>query len=597
MFWQTQGSSILSLLEDDNTTLEDILENREIIQQVLSLNKPLIDYLTRHDILTRIFEYVIKDNLNQKQRVTYPFVCCEILCANVLPIRQAILKHWHLVTDLWSFLDQPMLPNPMQAYFTKLICLFFDIFSLQMHRLVKSQENFIYRFLDHLESPNLFEILKKFLTMGELKTRKKNIKRIKEQGLVKLIDKFDPKYGLNVNSAASDFLISLIELTEQPSFPCDDLLSCFTQKSSILKLIGFMSSERSFSVIPSGRVLIELIKRHTLTKDFPDTLSLTMTDFCEAICEGMEDVFNVLKTDSHLEEIETTVGAVNPLGESKLMICRLFSYLFELNSGSLTDKILELRVPEYCLDLFFAYEWNNFLHASVTELILGILSSKHHAMLIFLFEECKLQERILEAQRRNASSINQPRGLRLGYMGHLTIISDAIIHCLSDLESELPKNSKFVEKLHSFFNEDWDAYIHGPFTSTKSIETRILGGHAPSPIYEEESFEQLTNVDPESEQFARFICQQILEGLPDRFDHTESAGLQIPISSGFENIFEMGDARSGDEDEEHEDEDDSDDDQIPQTTAEWIAGFSNAYPQKSKSLSPPLEETTSQLGL
>lgn len=64
--------------------------------------------------------------------------------------------------------------------------------------------------------------------------------------------------------------------------------------------------------------------------------------------------------------------------------------------------------------------------------------------------------------------------------------------------------------------------------------------------------------------------------------------MNIPLSTGFENIFEQQLALSSSSEEDEEEEENSDSQEESNSTVEWIAEFSNAYPtRKHKNPSPP----------
>ena len=68
------------------------------------------------------------------------------------------------------------------------------------------------------------------------------------------------------------------------------------------------------------------------------------------------------------------------------------------------------------------------------------IQSAVRALVISVFKEGNLTNRITLAQRNNDSQCLQPRGVRLGYMGHLTYISDEVVKLgekCGDLDGDL----------------------------------------------------------------------------------------------------------------------------------------------------------------
>lgn len=120
-------------------------------------------------------------------------------------------------------------------------------------------------------------------------------------------------------------------------------------------------------------------------------------------------------------------------------------------------------------------------------------SGYNRELTISLFRDGRLLNRIVDAQKRNdlerhVNSISCMRNLhllstssakrkhvRLGYMGHLTLISEDVISALEhfppDLRLELAKYAPQPE---------WDDYVGGRYHETKTKDTCLLGGGKPS---------------------------------------------------------------------------------------------------------------------
>ena len=69
---------------------------------------------------------------------------------------------------------------------------------------------------------------------------------------------------------------------------------------------------------------------------------------------------------------------------------------------------------------------------------------------------------------------SKPKGVRLGYMGHLTLISEDVIIALGHFPADLRATI-----LHHAPKPDWDEYVNGRYNETKSRDTSLLGGGKP----------------------------------------------------------------------------------------------------------------------
>lgn len=70
--------------------------------------------------------------------------------------------------------------------------------------------------------------------------------------------------------------------------------------------------------------------------------------------------------------MNTTAGALKPFGEKRLGVVELFVALVEDENTEVRKRFKELGIVNTCLDFFFAYQWNNFLHTAVVSLIQGV---------------------------------------------------------------------------------------------------------------------------------------------------------------------------------------------------------------------------------
>lgn len=68
----------------------------------------------------------------------------------------------------------------------------------------------------------------------------------------------------------------------------------------------------------------------------------------------------------------------------------------------------------------------------------------------------------------------KPKGVRLGYMGHLTLISEDVIVALERFPPDLR-----LMIIQYAPDPEWDQYVTGRYNETKKRDTRLLGGGKP----------------------------------------------------------------------------------------------------------------------
>ncbi|ORX48429.1 SAPS-domain-containing protein [Piromyces finnis] len=192
------------------------------------------------------------------------------------------------------------------------------------------------------------------------------------------------------------------------------------------------------------------------------------------------------------------------------------------------NSFTELNILPICLKLFFDFPWNNFLHSVVFDMIAKIfntyiyslenpysifensndvsipnnyfnngnpntpenedeeclkLSQEKMSMIrkysykltISILKEGELTKKIVKAQRLNDFEVEQPRGIRLGYMGYITHISDEICKLIDTTGSALNKSLGKTLK-----NEGWIEYASKILPETKFQDCQPLGGERPN---------------------------------------------------------------------------------------------------------------------
>ncbi|KAL5532801.1 SIT4 [Sanghuangporus sanghuang] len=145
----------------------------------------------------------------------------------------------------------------------------------------------------------------------------------------------------------------------------------------------------------------------------------------------------------------------------------------------LKQSFTETRVLSALLDLFFFFPWNNFLHSVVYDVLHQILTGRvehglNRELTIALFRDARLLYRIVEAQKKNDADSSKPGHVRLGYMGHLTLISEDVIGALD----HYPPDLKLLLNQYAP-RPDWDEYVSGRYHETKVKDTSLLGGGKP----------------------------------------------------------------------------------------------------------------------
>jgi len=493
-FWKTFGfntvSAIDSILESGTFTLEQLLDEEDILQETKSQNPKLIDYLSEVTSLKKLLCYITDEpapDADQRVRFKYPFLACEILASEVWQLIDSFYKEKDLLDQLYSFLDKPSPLNPMMASYTSRVA------GSMMQKKVpetieflKNKKNVIQNFINHLGNASVMDLLLKVITSDSLSEEAKTLEWLCQTDLISaLIVKFDPKLDESESDNASQALVDIIGVSANS--PNSPLIKQLESQAIISKLYNFMlAGGLGNSLLRGLDVVIDLLRRHfqpnldvtTKFEELPDLLKATM--------EHAPKLYSYLETP----KADTTkvclpgFGDIIPLGFHRLKIVEFFCVLVKTNYICISQKLIQIGAITRCLSLFFEYPWNNFLHSLVCQMIEEILSGQDEDLKLSLFNEGKLLDLISTASKENEQAVSQPKGFRRGHMGYITNISIV-------LEKAATVNDKVAKLLAE--HKAWQSYKSGPLAETRKKQTDAITEDEEEhhdPTYHEEEEEE-----------------------------------------------------------------------------------------------------------
>jgi SIT4-associating protein SAP185/190 len=203
MFWRFGGyaniSTLDTILEKPDVTLEELLDESDLIQELKQHNTKLIEFLRDEKVLRRLLEYVIapkpaplpprvpkKDGhsddegedegdrmaleaereKSEKARLKYAYVACEVLSSEAWSLLESLMQNIDHLRTFWSFLERSPPLDPLQAsYFTKVNEVLLDKKTEEMMAFIKSLNGIVPRILKHVDCPMIMDLLLKIISM------------------------------------------------------------------------------------------------------------------------------------------------------------------------------------------------------------------------------------------------------------------------------------------------------------------------------------------------------------------------------------------------------------------------------------------------
>jgi SIT4-associating protein SAP185/190 len=98
----------------------------------------------------------------------------------------------------------------------------------------------------------------------------------------------------------------------------------------------------------------------------------------------------------------------------------------------------------------------------------------NRSLAIDLFETGRITERIIEGQQASDKAQSETH-MRLGYMGHLTLIAEEVLK-FTERHTEDSLSRSVIDKVQ---NEEWIHYVEHILSDTRERDNAILGGVRP----------------------------------------------------------------------------------------------------------------------
>lgn len=422
MFWTNNTPSpIETILSKEDVSLQEVMDDEDILNDCKVQNKVLIDYLMKKEVLGELVSLTVDEpssDADDMVRYKYSNIACEILTSDISALSERLAGDADLLSKLYSFLNTDGPLNPLLAsFFSKVMIMLiakttqhnwlsYQFTSLQVLDFLKAQQNFLPQLLKHLNTSAIMDLTLKLMTAVEDSERKLNIlKWLDEQGFMQsLIGLLKESEGqdrhFNVAQLLCDFIkISRDNLRSKDNSAEkkeDPLLETLEKPKTVSLLLDqILSEEKCDSAIIAGiQILITLLDINA--SNIPNVMQYAMAfddDNSEedrnrqAIIDQIKREVVLRLKDFHgllitppknvaLAAYLPPPSAITPapFGNARLHVVRLLVVLVRSPCDPLPQTLVHLDVARTLLDLFFAHPWNNFLHAQVEAFVAAALT-------------------------------------------------------------------------------------------------------------------------------------------------------------------------------------------------------------------------------
>ncbi|XP_054426435.1 serine/threonine-protein phosphatase 6 regulatory subunit 2 isoform X2 [Pteronotus mesoamericanus] len=610
MFWKfdlNTTSHVDKLLDKEDVTLRELMDEDDILQECKAQNRKLLDFLCRPQCMEELVSLVTQEpplDMEEKVRFKYPNTACELLTCDVPQINDRLGGDEALLGLLYDFLDQEPPLNPLLAsFFSKTIGNLIARKTEQVIVFLKKKDTFISLVLKHLGTSALMDLLLRLVSCVEPAGLRQEVLRwLNEEKIIqRLVELIHPGEDEDRQSNASQTLCDIVRLGREqggqlPEAPePDPLLSVLESQDCVEQLLRNMfDGDQTESCLVSGtQVLLALLEaRRAGTEGLVDSFSQGLERPCavsSGVLHGIEprlkDFHQLLLHPPKRRAVLTTIGVLEePLGNARLQGARLVAALLHTDTPSINRELCRLSTLGLLLDLFFKYTWNNFLHFQVELCIAAILSHAvredraeaggpesrvepppgnggsgaaqaaaghpENTMVTHLFQQCRLVQRILEAWEANDHA-QAAGGMRRGNMGHLTRIANAVVRNLERGPVPTPVG-EVIRGLPAECRGRWESFVEETLTETnRRNAVDLVSTHHLHPSSEDEDMEGVFPNELSLQQaFSEYQVQQMTATFVDQFgfNDEEFADQDDSVNAPFDRIAEINFSIDADED-------------------------------------------------
>ncbi|KAJ0236981.1 Uncharacterized protein HA466_0252610 [Hirschfeldia incana] len=442
MFWRMAGlstaSAVEAILDKDGFTLEDLLDEDELIQECKALNGRLLNFLRERVQVEQLIRYIIEEppeDVEKKRTFKFPFIACEIFTCEIEMILKTLVEDEELMLLLFSFLEAKETHNSLLAgYFSKVVICLLVRKTIPFMQFIKDHQEILKQLVDLIGITSIMEVLKRLVGTDEhlYSNYTSAMQWVEDTDILEMIvDKFGSSDCPEVHANAAEILCTVARYappglaTKLSSPNCAGRLLKHTLEDSRPKSVLVNSLSVCISLLDPKRFTLGTYPiygrqlTHGSMVPSPETV--------DGMLVSLGDLLMLLNVSSAEVFLLTTYGKLQPpLGKHRLKVVEFISVLLSVGSEAAEKEIIRLGAVKRVLDLFF--------------------------------DECNLIGRILEAEENSiltAADSDKPtvpaegrKPLRIGNIGHLTRISNKLLQLANsnaEIQSHLQENSKWVD--------------------------------------------------------------------------------------------------------------------------------------------------------
>ncbi|XP_010147331.1 PREDICTED: serine/threonine-protein phosphatase 6 regulatory subunit 2-like, partial [Eurypyga helias] len=182
MFWKfdlNTTSHVDKLLDKEDVTLHELMDEDDILQECKAQNRKLLDFLCQQHCMEELVTLITHEppvDMDEKVRFKYPNTACELLTSDVPQINDKLGGDETLLNILYDFLDHEPPLNPLLAsFFSKTIGNLIARKTEQVIAFLRKKERFISLVLKHIDTSAMMDLLLRLISCVEPATLRQEV--------------------------------------------------------------------------------------------------------------------------------------------------------------------------------------------------------------------------------------------------------------------------------------------------------------------------------------------------------------------------------------------------------------------------------------
>ncbi|KAJ2742626.1 sporulation-induced protein [Coemansia sp. BCRC 34301] len=321
MLWRfglQHASNIDKLLDKEDLTLEEVLSEPDLLQEVREQNPKVLTYLVLPHNLKQMVEYIATEEFFKFSKMAA--TSCDVLCSNSMVFAESLVASYaardfaesddeedddddddddcssvggkrgghtrprsetegsvprqHLLELLWGIMRLPSGAVDLQqaTFFSRVMCSVIQRKPYETLDFVRAQGDAVPQFLAHLGVSAIVDLLLKVISLEELEENRGVIAWLSECKLIPLlVDRLGPGADPETHSLAAQVLLDIIAISQcnnptQPSIGANALIEELKSEGTVTRLTDFMldreAPHATSTLINCVYIFIELIRRN-----------------------------------------------------------------------------------------------------------------------------------------------------------------------------------------------------------------------------------------------------------------------------------------------------------------------------------------------